>query len=431
MSARSDPPPSAARRPVPAGYLLAAGSLLTALNALGGVISHSALTWGVSHPQRLAPALHVALAVLGPIALALGASAALRVAPASRAARVLGAPWLWMALLVLLTIALPNTVPYGDAVRFYRFVPGATGPEANAPLSFEAHRLLAALFPEHLVGAFSSLSLLGGLLAVSALFRLARALFPAPEERARRALFLLGMGGTAAWQLFLGYVEHYHVQLALVAWGLALLLEGRAARGGLLLGLAAVWNLSAAWLLPAVALAAPARALAAALAPIALTLALVTALHGPAAVAAAYAGGFHPIATANAGFVSPGELLSPEHLLFVVNEALLVAPLAVALAPALVGARLARRAQPASRDRFRALALAGSLLFLFLWNPRLGFSRDWDLFAWPLFVAQALALEAALRAEPAPPRARAWLPLLASAQALAFLYILSNSRLGR
>ncbi len=444
MSARFDPPPPAARRPVPAAYLIAAGSLLAALNALGGVVPHSALTWSVSHPQRLAPALHVALAVACPIALALVAAAALGSAPASRAARALGAPWPWMALLVLLTIAVPNTVPYGDAVRFYRFVPGATGPEANAPLSFETHRLLAALFPDHLVGAFSTLSLLGGLLAVPALFRIARAMFPAPEKGALRALFLLGMAGTAAWQLFLGYVEHYHVQLALVAWGLAFLIEGRAARGGLFVGLAAAWNLSAAWLLPAVAFAAPmrsraapARVLAAALAPIALTLALVAALHGPAAVAAAYAGGFHPFATANAGFVPLRDLLSPARWLFVLNEALLVAPLAVALAPALVGARLARRAgptpdaRPAPRDRFRALALAGSLLFLVLWNPRLGFSRDWDLFAWPLFVAQAFALEAALRAEPAPPRPRAWLPLIASAQALAILYVLSNSRLGR
>jgi hypothetical protein len=437
MSARPDPPPPDARRPISPGYLVAAGAALGALNAAGGVLPHSSLTWCVAHPQRLAPALHVALAIAAPIGLALGAAAALGAAPASRAgriARALAAPWPWTALLVLLTALVPNTVPYGDAVRFYRFVPGATGPEANAPLSFEAHRLLAALFPNHLVGAFSSLSLLGGLLAIPALFRLASALFPTPGESDRRALFLLGMGGTAAWQIFLGYVEHYHVQLALVTWGLAFALEGRAGRGALLVGLASAWNLSAAWLLPAVVLAAPGRARGAAgaaalaLAPIALTLALVTALYGPAAVAASYAGGFHPFATPNAGFVPLGDLLSSEHALFVANEALLVSPIAVALAPALLAAWLRRRPPLAG---FRSLALAGSLLFFLLWHPRLGFSRDWDLFAWPLFVTQALALEAALRAEPAPARATSWLPLVACGQAVALLYVLSNSRLGR
>lgn len=437
MSVRREPSSPMARRPLSAIYLLCGAAFLLVLNLLGGVLPHSEATWGVAHSQRLTPMAHIACAIGTTVAAVLAAAAALRLPATSALSRGLRAPWAWVVLLALLAILIPNTVPYGDAVRFYRFVPGATAPEPNAPLSFEVHRALARLFPTHLVAAFSALSWLAGILTVPAFFRLARALFPAPDDRLRRDLFLLGMAGSAVWQLFLGYVEHYHLQLAFVLWGLAFLLEGRPSLGGAFVGLAAAWNLSAAWLLPAIALAFPARAFAASLIPIALSLALLAALYGPGAVIAAYTSGFHPLATANAGFFPLSEIFAPRHLLFVANEALLVAPLAAVLAPALLIASLRDRGRwrgnPSTDGRGgrrRALILVASLAFALLWNPRLGFSRDWDLFAWPLCVAQVFALEAALRVEPAAPRLRVWLPILAAAQGLALLYLLSNSRFG-
>ncbi len=415
-------------------------------------------------------------AIAAPILLGLLMSAGLRAAPGSGAARLIRSPWTWALLVVLAGLIIPNTYPYGDAVRFYQYVPRATGPEANAPLSFETHRLAAALLPGRLVVAFSLLSTAGGILMVPGLFRLARAIFPAEEDGARRGFFLIGMAGSAAWQLFVGYVEHYHVQLALVVWGAAFLIEqgrrgrGASSRGGLiggamLIGLAAAWDLSAAWLLPAVVAAgafgaagapggtagAPggaagasssragvrssrggarggAIALAAALLPVGATLALVAVLHGPPAVVSAYQGGFHPLTSANAGFVTAAEWLSPSHLLFLANDLVLVAPLAFVLAaPLVVGGR---GPVPRERRSLEAALLAGSLAFAFFWNPRLGWLADWDLFAWPLFLVQALALAAALRREPVAPRARAWLPLFATAQSLALLFLLSNSRLG-
>jgi hypothetical protein len=79
----------------------------------------------------------------------------------------------------------------------------------------------------------------------------------------------------------------------------------------------------------------------------------------------------------------------------------------------------------------RALALC-ALAFVAVWSPRLGWSKDWDLYAWPLFLLQALALSSALDREDdiTPRRARAWIGLIAAAQTLALLFVLSNSRFG-
>ncbi|MFN0152702.1 MAG: hypothetical protein ACKVU1_18520 [bacterium] len=434
--------------PVSPLHLYAAAAALTVLNVAGAFVPHSEATWAIAYPKTIPAGARVLIALAGPIAAMAIAVRASRAATRTRAATMAIArtPWPWMALLLALHIFLPNTHPYGDAVRFYRFIPDAAGPEANAPLSFEAHRLLARLFPDNLVFAFSSLAAIGGLIAVPGLFRLARALFPEAHDACRRTLFLAGMTGTCAWQIYAGYVEHYHVQLALVFWGLAFLLAAdesagfspiddtrvRSQRGitiaALFLGLAAAWNLSAAWIAPVPALVAyrrgggalAARAIAFALLPVAVTLALVMLTYGPAQVAASYAGGFHPFATPFAGFLPFSEWFSRAHLLFLVNEALLVAPVAVALAVAAV---------PRTLPRLALLLLPA--LFAFSWNPRLGWAKDWDLFVWPYVVIQVVILESVVRREPDPPRRLPWAALLGSAAALALSYIVCNSALGQ
>ncbi len=435
--------------PVSPLHLYVAAAALTILNVAGAFAPHAEATWAIAYPKTIPAGARALIALAGPIvAMALASRAASRTAAHARTAviAIARAPWPWMALLLALHVFLPNTHPYGDAVRFYRFIPGATGPEANAPLSFEAHRFLARLFPDDLVFAFSILAAIGGLIAVPGLFRLARALFPAEHDGYRRTLFLAGMAGTGAWQIYAGYVEHYHVQLALVFWGLAFLFaaeqcdpsprtDGDTARArnqttiaALLLGLAAAWNLSAAWIAPLPALVAyrrggvalAARALAFTLLPVAATLALVAMAYGPAQVAASYAGGFHPLATPFAGFMPVSEWFSRAHVLFLANEALLVAPIAVALGAA---------AAPRTPARLALLAL--SALFAFTWNPRLGWAKDWDLFAWPCVAIQVVVLEAVVRREPDPPRRLPWAALLGSTTAFALIYIVCNSALGQ
>jgi hypothetical protein len=447
-------------RAIPSAYLVAAAIALIAGNIAGAFLPHAPSSWAFAHPNTLPVAARVAIALAIPALVMLGGVTVLRLDDRALLARAARSPLTWMAILVALHFAIPNTHPYGDAVRFYRFIPNARGPDSNAPLSFEAHRFLAGLFPRDLVFAFTLLSILGGLLTVPALFRLARALFPADAERRLRTIFLVGMAGSAAWQLFVGYVEHYHVQLGLVIWGLAFVAEAERnakeadrlrggfwrdelTRGAFLLGLSAAWNLSAAWLLPvpiAVALrrhpiggrarAAPAAAVAFAL-PMAATALLIVAHYGTAAVTESYGGGFHPIARPSAGFLPPRELLSASHLLFLLNEAVLVAPLGfVILLSGL--AMAARGVRPAHRLVAAPLGLSALLAgaFVILWDPRLGWSKDWDLFAWPLFVIQAAVLAAALGREAQLPRLPLWLLLAGAAIAHAAVFMLSNSALG-
>jgi hypothetical protein len=108
-------------------------------------------------------------------------------------------------------------------------------------------------------------------------------------------------------------------------------------------------------------------------------------------------------------------LFSPGHLVDIVNEQWLTAP--VSLGVLILVLLLDRRrrwltgglsAVDAARDRwwlaFLALATAGSLLFVWLWNPDYGGQRDWDLFSLaslPLTTLAAWMLGRALPDEPA------------------------------
>jgi hypothetical protein len=450
-------------RPIPSAYLIGAAIALTAGNIAGAFLPHAPAAWAFAHPNTVPAAARVVIALAVPALVLLAGLGAGRLDERNRLARAARSPLPWMAILVALHLAIPNTHPYGDAVRFYRFIPNARGPDANAPLSFEAHRLLAGLFPRDLVFAFTLLGVLGGLLAVPGLFRLARGLFPRDARRRLRAIFLLGMAGSAAWQLFVGYVEHYHVQLALVIWGLAFVVEAECGasdtdrarggtrsawrelvrddltRGALLLGLAAAWNLSAAWLLPVPVAAALRRhpvarrgrtaavTAAAYVLPIAATAVVIFLHYGAAAVMESYRGGFHPIARPAAGFLPPSDLLSASHILFLLNEAVLVAPLGLVVLLAMAGSVRSPHRLLAPPLGLAALLAA---VFAILWNPRLGWSKDWDLFSWPLFLIQAAALAAALRRESDPPRVRLWLLLAGAAIAHAAIFMISNSALG-
>ena len=92
-------------------------------------------------------------------------------------------------------------------------------------------------------------------------------------------------------------------------------------------------------------------------------------------------------------------MFSWEHLLDIVNQQLLSAP--VSLAAVLLCLAAARGQVKALLDsaapahtgfgRFLAVAAAGSLLFILLWNPDYGGQRDWDLFSLSSLPLTALA----------------------------------------
>src|SRR5262245_32005560 len=142
---RAMPEPAAARtaRAIPSAYLLAAAIALIAGNIAGAFLPHTPSCWAFAHPNALPAAARIVIALAVPALVVLAGLAVLRLDERALLARVARAPLTWMAILVALHVAIPNTHPYGDAVRFYRFIPNSRGPDANAPLSFEAHRFLA------------------------------------------------------------------------------------------------------------------------------------------------------------------------------------------------------------------------------------------------------------------------------------------------
>jgi tetratricopeptide (TPR) repeat protein len=83
-------------------------------------------------------------------------------------------------------------------------------------------------------------------------------------------------------------------------------------------------------------------------------------------------------------------VFSPEHLLDILNEILLIAPVSLIMLSYLV-----KSFKPQSYPLLPFLGIIGisSVLFLFLVDPRLGYANDWDLFATP---AAALGISVAI-----------------------------------
>ncbi len=124
------------------------------------------------------------------------------------------------------------------------------------------------------------------------------------------------------------------------------------------------------------------------------------------------------------------------HLLDIANQQLLSAPISLAAALLSVpGWRYIRPALAASAAwlpayaRFLIVAAAGSLLFIWLWNPDYGGQRDWDLFSLaslPLTVLAGLLVGHALNEEG--DRWQAALPLLGAAIFHSAAWIFQNTR---
>ncbi|MFZ1466220.1 MAG: hypothetical protein WAV60_19430 [Anaerolineae bacterium] len=123
-------------------------------------------------------------------------------------------------------------------------------------------------------------------------------------------------------------------------------------------------------------------------------------------------------------------MFSWEHLLDIVNQQLLSAPVSLAVVLLCLARPLTAAAPSLSAYvRFLAVAAAGSLLFILLWNPDYGGQRDWDLFSLsslPLTTLAAVLLGRALPDE----RAR-WEAALALVGLSAFhtaAWIFQNTR---
>jgi tetratricopeptide (TPR) repeat protein len=260
-------------------------------------------------------------------------------------------------------------------------------------------------------GSLAAVSVLAGIIAVFAMLRLAATLTP---DRGGRFLAVSLLGTSGAMALFFGHVEYYAPLAAAVL--VYLWIACRALERGT--GVWASWlvatflpalHLGTLALLPAqvylsvVAWRRGARApvLAGALAGgIVATLTVHVAGGGAGALAGTTVAGFHRYlapygATASAthdfGFWSAG------HLLAIVNDLLLVAPLAVAAIPAIW---IVRHQTGDAPQRFLLIAAMGSVLLSCAFHRELGPYRDWDLLAWSGFVLLAAVAVRFVRPHP-------------------------------
>ncbi len=97
-------------------------------------------------------------------------------------------------------------------------------------------------------------------------------------------------------------------------------------------------------------------------------------------------------------FYKVGEysVISFAHLIDIINEILLIAPIIFILLPLFLKNRLLKKTNDNNIDKphkyFFALLLIPSVLFIFLFDPKLGMARDWDLFSTPMAIVGLVAV---------------------------------------
>jgi hypothetical protein len=376
------------------------------------------LVFGLDATRTFPASLRWAWLGLG---LAAAVSAPLREALRRGVLRLGALPWparLGAAVLLLTALRCQNFY-LGDSYHLIHAVPRGLWVHWNEPLDLMLHALayralaLVAALPTA-EPVYAALSIGAGLAYLFVPGRMAGALGLAGAARGLFVGMMLTCGGM---QLFFGYAESYTLCALVGALYLAAALEhlrdGRGiGRPALLFGLAVCLHPLSLTLGPSLlflALARPGRlrsvaraALCAAL-PIALLVAGVTlAGHGLWLIGHKDlpGGGDHRMLVPLFGLQTRFErytLLSPAHLVAVFNELMLLSPLFLPMLA--LGRRALGRSAAAG---FLAVAAAGLLLFVGLWNPDLGPARDWDLFApaaFPLTALGAALLAGSLDAE--------------------------------
>ena len=323
--------------------------------------------------------------IVFPVAILVALAAALLYRPTPRPQR---APLPAVAIYIAAAIALwllRTRELYGDGMVVERLVYEGQWFVKREPLTptiyLAAQRALGNALGWNPLETVRVVNTLAGAAGVVALVQIARRI--APETRAAAATVLVG---SAATQLFAGYIELYTLSTVCMLWSIVLGIDALAQRrhpaaACALWTLSCMFHLSGLVFVPAIAwLAWYTRrwlAIAAVTLLPALVLALVMHVTGYAgADEAGFGGGdgqmFVPLFELRG--LSRYLFLRPAHLLAIANEQLLVAPLGLVML--LAGLR-------AARDRtlvYLVLIGAGFFALTVIWNPDYGPLRDWDLF---------------------------------------------------
>lgn len=361
-------------------------------------------TWGVDYWSSFPPLARWALALV----LVLSVVPWIARPIANVVDRISGWRWASTAALgvaaVMFVVFRSRALAYGDGYSFAGYLKDGRFPEFEAqlwsmPLDLTVHwvvyRLIVLPFGGSVPLAYAITSAAGGVVGLAAVWRMS-ALVAGRDSATRRLIAWAGLSsGTVA--LWFGYVEGYTLTGAASLWTVVWAMEAVAHRRGIALA----WGL---WIL-----ACAFHLLAVALLPV-LIWATWASSHPPKSLATGwkafglFAGGFFGWGVATfifslrkpAVFVpwwptpdSTYTAFSGHHLVDVLNQAFLVAPMAVLVL--LVSASDRRGKSGAggssaddaqSRARSVLAVAAGSMWYFSFWvDPLLGGFRDWDLLA--------------------------------------------------
>jgi len=301
----------------------------------------------------------------------------------------------------------------GDGYPLTHDIPRGLRFHPHEPLSVFAHHLLfAAATRLHIFGtrdlievaraAIAAGSVVAGVVFVAVAIALARQLArlhatTPPAGRVTVALLAALLLGQGYVQLCFGYVENYTFVLVTLAAYLLVALRAFADEGSVvlpaaLLGLAMLFDLSAAIVAPSLVVLLAVRARRS---PLAVGLA-VAALFGVLALGQVAIARLHPgysilhslLEVTNTAASGHGEggrwayLVSPQHALDLVNEHTLIGPFATLVFLAGVFVALRRPRRVGARGWFMVAAGLPALgAMLLTGDLNLGYPRDWDLFA--------------------------------------------------
>jgi len=348
---------------------------------------------GVAVLELIAPAglwsfpLRALPLVVFPITVLAALAAALFYAPPPRAPHRRWPSWAIYALAAVALWLLRTRELYGDGMVVERLVYEGQWFVKREPLTptiyLAAQRAFGNALDWNPLETVRVVNTLAGAAGIVALVQLARRIAPATRAAAATALV-----GSAATQLFAGYIELYTLSTVCMLWSIVLGIDAlspqrkrQPAPACALWMLSCMFHLSGLVFVPAIAWLAwhTRRWLAIAAVTLLPALALALVMHATGYAGAdetGFGGGdgqmFVPLFELHG--LSRYLFLRPAHLLAIANEQLLVAPLGLVML--LAGLRTAR-------DRtliYLVLIGTGFFALTVIWNPDYGPLRDWDLF---------------------------------------------------